>query len=51
MSTWDTTELERINESDELEISSHRPVHTLGRYVPIWMVAVDGHLYVRSAGA
>lgn len=50
MSVWDTAEIERIDGIDELEISSYRQDRSLRRYVPIWMVAVEGHLYVRSAG-
>jgi hypothetical protein len=50
MSAWDTTELARIDDADELEISSYRQDRSLRRYIPIWMVAVHGRLYVRSAG-
>ena len=42
-------DLERLGKADELEISSRRGDGTLRPFVPIWMVTVDGSLYVRSA--
>lgn len=41
-------ELERIGTADEIAISTYRHDGTLRAFVPIWIVAVDGALYVRS---
>lgn len=49
MSDWDSAELARLDRADELNISSRRADGSLRGFVPIWMVAVDGDLYVRSA--
>jgi hypothetical protein len=39
---------ERLGCADEIQISTRRPDDTLRGFVPIWIVAVDGALYVRS---
>ncbi len=49
MTTWTPDELQRLGAAEEIEITSHRPDGSLRPYVIIWMVGVDGELYVRSA--
>jgi hypothetical protein len=46
---WTSDELARIEEAQELEIAPRRRDGTLRRFVPIWVVRVDGDLYVRAA--
>jgi hypothetical protein len=43
-----TNETGRFGRADEIEISTCLPDGTLRRFVPIWIVTVDGRLYVRS---
>ncbi|MEV4347426.1 DUF2255 family protein [Actinoplanes sp. NPDC049596] len=45
---WTPAELGRIGVADELEIAVRRLDGTLRRWLPIWVVAVDGQVYVRS---
>lgn len=45
---WPADVLERFGSAEEIEISTRRVDGTLRGYVPIWVVAVDGDLYVRS---
>jgi hypothetical protein len=45
---WTDDELDRIGDSDELQITTARGDGTLRRWVPIWVVRVGGELYVRS---
>jgi hypothetical protein len=47
--TWTTTEVERIGDTEELELASRRADGTLRRYVTMWVVRVGDDLYVRSA--
>jgi hypothetical protein len=47
-STWTPEQLTRIDESDELEIAARRADGTLWRWTPIWVVRVDGQVYVRT---
>jgi hypothetical protein len=46
--TWTSDELTRLGGSDEIDISTRRIDGTLRPSVPIWIVAVNGALYVRS---
>jgi len=46
---WSPAELAAIAAATELEIASLRPDGTLRPYTTIWVVAVGGDLYVRSA--
>jgi hypothetical protein len=49
MSSWSKEELRKIEESDDLHISSFREDGvTYGTPTWIWSVAVDGNLYVRA---
>jgi hypothetical protein len=49
MNCWDESELRRIGEATELEITSHRADGTLRPFVTIWGVRVGDDLYIRSA--
>jgi hypothetical protein len=49
MSPWSHDELERIASSTELQLASQRGDGSLRPYVTMWVVGVDGELYVRSA--
>jgi hypothetical protein len=40
--------LDLFGPAEEIEITTRRADGTLRGYVPIWVVAVDGGLYVRS---
>ena len=46
--TWTPEQLQRIDGSDELEITSWRAGGTLRSFVPIWVVRVDDQVYVRT---
>ena len=46
--TWNDDEFARINSADELQIASRRDEGSLSSPRTIWMVEVDGDLYVRS---
>jgi len=48
MTNWSEKELNAINASDELQLSSLRADGNLRKPVIIWMVQVEGDLYVRS---
>ena len=52
---WTGNELSRLGDAEEIEVSTLRPDGTLRPFVPIWVVAVSGALYVRfyrgAAGA
>ncbi len=48
MSTWTTTELDKIARAEELEIATRRRAGTLRDPVTVWMVRVGDDLYVRS---
>ena len=45
---WTPDQLTRIDGSDELEIAARRVDGTLWRWTPIWVVRVDGQVYVRT---
>jgi hypothetical protein len=46
--TWTPDQLERIGAAEELELATRRPDGTAHKWVPIWVVAVDGQVYVRT---
>jgi hypothetical protein len=49
MSTaWSPEELDRIGRAEELRIATKRADAMLRRWVPIWVVCVDEHVYVRT---
>ncbi|WP_433634198.1 DUF2255 family protein [Nocardia sp. CA-120079] len=45
---WTPAELAHIGDTEEIRISTGRDDGTLRAFVPIWIVAADGNLYVRS---
>ena len=45
---WTPEQLARVGRSEELEIATRRADGTRRRWVPIWVVAVDGQVYVRT---
>ncbi|MGV9711483.1 DUF2255 family protein [Gordonia sp. NPDC003424] len=47
--TWNTRQLDRIGDSEELHITSYRQDGSLRKWIPIWVVRVDDDLYIRSA--
>ena len=47
--SWTEQELEQVDRTDELQISSRRPDGTLRPYVTIWTARVGDAVYVRSA--
>jgi hypothetical protein len=49
MAGWTEDELQRVNESDELEIAAVRGDSTLREGRPIWVVRAGDDLYVRAA--
>lgn len=48
MTAWTSSELDRIETAEELEIASLRRDGTLRKSRTIWMVRVGGEIYVRS---
>ena len=48
MTTWTSSELDRVGAADELEIASLRQDGTLRKSRTIWVVRVGSDLYVRS---
>lgn len=48
MITWTNDELNKIEKSEELQISSLRKDGSLRKPVTIWVVRVDNDVYVRS---
>ena len=48
MTTWTSTELNKIGIAEELQIASLRNDGTLRKLVIIWVVRVGDDLYVRS---
>lgn len=46
---WSNDELRRISGADELRVSARRPDGALREPTTIWVVPLDGHLYVRAA--
>ena len=49
MNSWNPDDLAAIDAVDEIGLASRRQDGTLRPFVTMWMVAVDGELYVRSA--
>lgn len=49
MSGWADDELRRVDDADELQVSSYRPDGTLRPFVTIWCVRVGDDVYIRSA--
>lgn len=49
MAMWTADDLRAIDSVDEIELASRRKDGTLRPFVIMWMAAVDGELYVRSA--
>jgi hypothetical protein len=49
MPTWTAQELERIGQSEELQLASVRSDGDVSRYVTMWVVRAGDELYVRSA--
>lgn len=47
MTTWTNEELNKIGNAEELQIASRRDDGRLRKRVIIWVVRVDGDLYVR----
>jgi hypothetical protein len=48
MTAWTSEELEKIADSDELQLASARDDGTLRKPVTIWVVRLSDDLYVRS---
>ena len=48
MTDWTSDELNKIDQAEELDLSSHRQDGTLGQPVTIWVVRVGDDLYVRA---
>lgn len=48
MSAWTSAELDKIDKAEELTLSSLRRDGTLRKPVIMWVVRVDGHVYVRA---
>ncbi len=48
MAGWTSEELTRIGRADLLYVAARRPDATLRSEVPIWVVAHDSRLFVRS---
>jgi hypothetical protein len=49
LSGWTIEELTRIDEHDEIQITSRRSDGSLRPFITIWAVRSGDHLYVRSA--
>jgi len=48
MTAWTSAELDKIENAEELTLASLRSDGTLRRPVIVWVVRVDGHIYVRA---
>lgn len=48
MATWTNEELNTIGNAEELEIAPRQPDGKLRKPLPVWVVLVNGNLYVRS---
>jgi hypothetical protein len=48
MATWTKDELEKIGNTEEIQLSSIRRDGSLGSPVTIWVVRVGGELFVRA---
>jgi hypothetical protein len=49
MTTWTGQELDRIGQSEELQLATERRQGGVSRYVTMWVVRAGDDLYVRSA--
>jgi hypothetical protein len=49
MTTWAAQELDRIGQSEELQLATQRRQGGVSRYVTMWVVRAGDDLYVRSA--
>jgi hypothetical protein len=47
---WTPGQLARIGDAEELRLASRRANSTLRSFTTMWVVRVDGELYIRSAG-
>ncbi len=50
MAGWTTEELQAIRNAEELDLQSRRRDGTLRDPVTIWVVELDGDLYIRAIG-
>jgi hypothetical protein len=50
MATWTSEELDRIDNAEELQLTSLRDDRGLRPYVTMWVVRAGDDVYVRSAG-
>ena len=48
MNRWMSAELDKMDKAEELTLSSLRRDGTLRKPVIMWVVRVDGHIYVRA---
>jgi hypothetical protein len=46
--SWPAEELFRLGDTEQIDISTRRRDGSLRPFVPIWVAAVDGAVYVRS---
>jgi hypothetical protein len=46
--TWTADQLDHLRAADELEIAGPAADGTVKRWTPIWLVVVDGRVYVRT---
>jgi hypothetical protein len=49
MTAWTAQELDRIGQSEELQLATERRQGGVSRYVTMWVVRAGDDLYVRSA--
>lgn len=50
MSTWKPGQSDRVGSATELDLASQRADGSMSAYTTMWVVAVGGEVYVRSAG-
>lgn len=50
MSTWATEQSDRVGSATELDLASRLAGGSMSGYTTMWVVAVGGEVYVRSAG-
>jgi len=48
MAIWTPDDIRRIGSADELQIAAKRADGTLRRWLPIWVVCIGEHVYVRT---
>jgi hypothetical protein len=49
VTAWDVTDLDRIGSATELELATRAPDGAMSVFTTMWVVAVEGAAYVRSA--